>query len=171
MGIEGASAARGGRPLFDLDGIDLGARVVDRAGIEAWIPHRHEMSLLDGIVWMAPDRSRGVGVKHIRADEFWVRGHYPGRPMFPGVLMIETGAQLACYLFITRLGELKLAAFLRIEHAAFRRVVAPGDDLYVLCRDVKYQRRRFICDVQGIVRGEVVFDANLSGMTMDGPVS
>ncbi len=150
--------------LLDLSGIDLGARVKTRAEIEEWNPHRGHMSMLDWIVWEDPTRSRGIGLKHVGHDEFWVPGHFPGKPMFPGVLMVETGAQLACYLYISRKTEKSLVAFLRIEHAAFRAGVKPGDDLYVLCDDVKVGRRSFLCDLQGLVNGKVAFDARVSGM-------
>ncbi len=159
--------ARGSAPLFDLAGIDLSGRVRDRAHIETWNPHRGNMSMLDWIVWEHPTLCRGVGVKRVRDDEFWVDGHFPGKPMFPGVLMIETGAQLACYLYISRKNEHSLVAFLRIENAAFRSSVKPGDDFYVLCDAIKVGRRSFQCDIQGMVDGRVSFDARISGMMID----
>lgn len=154
------------RFLFDLSGIDLSARVADRAEIERWNPHRHEMSFLDGIVWTSPDRARGVAVREVRDDEFWVRGHFPDMAMYPGVLQIECGAQLACYLFNSRRQEPVVAAFLRIQDAAFRNRVAPGDTLYILCKDIKFGRRQFTCAVQGVVGDRVAFEATISGMAM-----
>lgn len=164
--VERAEPAKG--PLFSLEGLDLSACLADRAEIERWNPHRHTMNLLDRVVWLSDDLARGVALKHTRANEFWVEGHFPGRPMFPGVLMIEAGAQVACYLFSRRKNKPTLAAFLRIEQASFRSMVVPGDELYLLCQDVKFQRKRFVCDIQGLVGGErLAFDARISGMSME----
>ncbi|MBX3364743.1 MAG: beta-hydroxyacyl-ACP dehydratase [Phycisphaeraceae bacterium] len=156
--------------LFELANIDLNAIRLDKDGLARWNPHRGHMALLDALIWESDDHSLGVGVKHVREDEFWVAGHFPGQPMMPGVLQVECGAQLACYLFNVKKGEPTLAAFLRIEHAAFRSMVVPGDDLYILCRDIKRSRRRFVCDVQGVVRDRIAFEAQISGMAMgEGP--
>lgn len=160
-------AAKGvSRTLFDLSGIDLSARIADRTEIERINPHRGSMALLDWIVWHTPDCTRIVGLKQIRSDEFWVAGHFPGKAMLPGVLMIEIGAQLACYAYNSRRREPNVCAFLRIENAAFRAMVQPGDDLYVLAQEVKFGRRQFECDLQGIVGDRVAFDARISGMSI-----
>jgi 3-hydroxyacyl-[acyl-carrier-protein] dehydratase len=166
----GDPSAKAGRPplrtLFDLSGIDLSARIADRAEIARINPHRGSMALLDWIVWHTPDCTRIVGLKHVGPDEFWVPGHFPEKAMFPGVLMIEVGAQVACYAYNSRRHEPNVCAFLRIEHAAFRAMVQPGDDLYVLAQEVKFGRRHFECDLQGMVNGRVAFDARISGMSI-----
>jgi 3-hydroxyacyl-[acyl-carrier-protein] dehydratase len=163
-GVEGRHA--GSKPLFDLAGIDLHVRSRGRDEIARLIPHRGEMALLDWIIWTSPDYKRGVALKHIGSNEFWVPGHFPAKAMFPGVLMIEAGAQLACYLYNCRIPGHPIVAFLRIENAAFRSMVQPGDDLYLLCSEVKFGRRRFVSDIQGMVRDRIAFDARISGMSL-----
>lgn len=150
--------------LIDLEAIDLDGTHADQSKIFEMIPHRHEMALVDRIVWADLESGSGVGVKHVNEDEFWVRGHFPGRPMLPGVLMIEAGAQLACYIFNARNGENSTAAFLRIENAVFRRSVTVGDDLMLLCKGMKISPRRFTSAIQGVVNGQLCFEATIVGM-------
>jgi 3-hydroxyacyl-[acyl-carrier-protein] dehydratase len=156
----------GVRPVIDLSQIDLTRRLHSREAIARFNPHRGEMSLLDWIVWETPDFKQGVALKQIRDTEFWVPGHFPEKPMFPGVLMIEAGAQLSCYLYNARQPAPRVVAFLRIEDASFRNMVQPGDDLYLLCSEVKFGRRRFVSDIQGVVGDKIAFDARISGMSM-----
>jgi 3-hydroxyacyl-[acyl-carrier-protein] dehydratase len=163
---ESSEGRQGLRTLFDLSGIDLSRRLLSRQQLERYIPHRGNMAMVDWLIWNSPDYKRAVGLKHVRADEFWVPGHFPDKPMLPGVLMVETGAQLACYAFNARGTELEIVAFLRIENAAFRSVVVPGDDLYLLVNEKKFGRRAFESDIQGFVGDRIAFDATISGMRM-----
>ncbi len=155
---EGVSA------LVDLSAVDLSATLATREQMFELIPHRHEMALLDRVIWANEDNSAGVGSLTVRGDEFWVRGHFPERPMFPGVLMVEAGAQLACYLYNRYFDGLHLAAFLRIENAVFRRSVTVGEEMLLVCKGIKVTPRRFISDVEGIVDGQICFEAKITGM-------
>jgi 3-hydroxyacyl-[acyl-carrier-protein] dehydratase len=158
------SGARKARvtPFLDLSTIDL----LDREGLGAFIPHRGHMMQLDAVVWWKPDYTLGVAVKHVRPDEFWCAGHIPGRPLLPGVLMVEAGAQLASYLYFVRMDHRRFAGFTRIEDTSFRGQVSPGDDLYLISREVKFHPKRFIADVQGMVKDRVVFESRVTGMIL-----
>ncbi|MGE4198155.1 MAG: 3-hydroxyacyl-ACP dehydratase FabZ family protein [Phycisphaerales bacterium] len=151
--------------LFELSAINLACRDIDRARIEHLNPHRGDMALLDYVVWHSQDFTKAVGLKIVRADEFWVAGHFPRRALLPGVLMIETAAQLASFTYNSRFDKPKLPVFTRIQEASFRSAVVPGDHLFILCRDVKFSPKRFISDVQGLVNGKPAFEARITGMS------
>lgn len=150
--------------LIDISRIDLSSRMMDRAAIGALNPHRGTMALLDGVVWIDAPIDEGIAIKHVRDDEFWVPGHIPGHPIFPGVLMVEAGAQLASLMYYKRSQMTWFAGFTRIEDTTFRSLVVPGDDLYILCKCVKYSLKRFVSDVQGVVDGQIVFQGRITGM-------
>ena len=83
--------------IVDLQEFDLDSLQFDRDAIRAHNPHRYEFDLLHGVVAFRPDEGYIVGVHQAMEDAFWVRGHIPGRPIFPGVLMVETAAQLCSF--------------------------------------------------------------------------
>lgn len=151
-------------PILDLSKIDPSAVWLDRAAIARFNPHRGHMALLDAIAWHNEELSEGAAVVHVRPDAFWTSGHIPGNPIMPGVLMIESGAQLASFLYYKRSGQNCFAGFTRIEEVAFRGQVVPGDTLLLLCKEVKYSVKRFITQIQGLVRGQIVFEGVITGM-------
>lgn len=165
----------GGKSLIlDLADIDLSRRILDRKGLEPINPHRHEMALLDSIVWRSKDLRQGVAVWQVRADEWWVRGHFPGKPLLPGVLQIEAGAQLGVFLYNSRFPEPRICAFTHIDEVAYRNPVLPGETLYLLCQELRCSGKRFTSFIQGMVLGEgqplssakITFGALISGMSI-----
>ncbi len=150
----------------DLSRIDLTKVVYDRAAIEAINPHRYEMQQLDGIVLLDPADSLIIGYKDITEKEFWVRGHIPGRPLMPGVIMVEAAAQMSSIAAKKINNEERFIGFGGIEEAKFRGQVLPGCRLYMIGKFLENRPRRFKMAVQGVVNGELVFEAIIIGMPM-----
>jgi 3-hydroxyacyl-[acyl-carrier-protein] dehydratase len=154
--------------LFDISGIDLDADRVDQEGIRQVNPQRGEMEQLNGINWYSQD-GQILGYKNVGADEFWVAGHIPGRPLLPGVLMIEAAAQLCSYYTKAVMGWKGFIGFGGVGECRFRLPVAPGVRLYLLAMRQSNRHRRVVSQVQGMVNGQLVFEAQIIGAVMDAP--
>ncbi len=155
-----------GKLLFDISNIDLKQIAVSTDEVGRLNPQAGDMRHLDHMIWMNADRTEALGVKMVKPDEFWVAGHIPGRPLLPGVLMIEASAQLCSILYKKKTDNLVFLGFTRCEEFVFRGQVVPGDTLYLLCKEVKFGERRFISDVQGIVNAKLVFEGRITGMVL-----
>ena len=104
--------------------------MIDAKGIEKVIPHRGAMRLVDEIREFS--ENSGVGIKYVRDDEFWCPGHFPGKPIMPGVLQIEALAQTACFIALSKIGATDgktLGYFTTMEKIKFSHMVMPGDVL------------------------------------------
>jgi 3-hydroxyacyl-[acyl-carrier-protein] dehydratase len=151
--------------LFDLSQIDLeSAPIFDKEAIEQVNPQRYEMQQLDGVLWYDKEKHLILGYKDATAEEFWVEGHIPGRPLMPGVIMIEAAAQLLSFFVRGVLEVDAFIGFVGIESAKFRSTVKPGQRLHLLGHLTKYKGRKYTADVQGVVNGEMVFETVVSGM-------
>jgi len=114
---------------------------VDVQRIMEMIPHRHPFLMIDKVVDMVANE-RATGIKNLSINESFFQGHFPARPVMPGVLIIEAMAQTAAVLVVHTLGpesEGKLVYFMSVDSARFRRPVFPGDRLDV---HVTKQRHR-----------------------------
>ncbi len=115
---------------------------IDVVGIMDRIPHRYPMLLIDKVINVVKTESC-TGIKNVTANEPFFQGHFPGRPIMPGVLIIEAMAQTAATLVVDSLGGVDSAThivyFMMIDNARFRRPVVPGDRLHI---KVKKQRHR-----------------------------
>ena len=133
-------------PLVEPASIDDTKVVVDLDGIRRVNPQRYEMEQLSAIIQIDLENKLVIGYKDVTAGEFWVRGHMPDYPLFPGVLMCEAAAQLASYLTM-RLGIFETGSFIGyggIEDVRFRGQVKAGDRLILVAKGVRLHRRQTI---------------------------
>lgn len=152
-------------PLFDVSKIDQSKVAVTRDQIYQVNPHRFEFQQLDGIFFIDDEGEVIAGYRDVRDDEFWVRGHIPGRPVLPGVLMIEAAAQLISYWVMTRVDHEGFLGFGGVDEVKFRGQVVPGDRLILLGTMLeKRGKRRFIGRTQGLVDGKMVYEGVITGM-------
>lgn len=152
--------------LFDISSIDLSRTVFDQEAIRQVNPQRGDMEHLNGIIWVDSEQDRIVGYKDVRPDEFWVPGHIPGRPLLPGVLMIEAGAQLSSFYTKKFMGWKGFIGFGGVSEVKFRQQVTPGCRLHLLCCKLWERHRRMCSQVQGVVDGNLVFEACVIGVEL-----
>jgi 3-hydroxyacyl-[acyl-carrier-protein] dehydratase len=106
---------------------------IGREEIEAILPHRDPFLLLDEVIELEPGK-RVVARKKVRDDEFWTQGHFPGRPVMPGVLIVEAMAQAGAVAVLSEEENRgKIALFAGIDGVRFKRIVEPGDELELTC--------------------------------------
>ena len=139
---------------------------MDVAAIEQINPHRGPMRLLDGVAYLSDDQHDMVSFHDVREDEFWCEGHIPGRPIFPGVLMVEAAAQAASIQAQRIIGELGFIGFAGVDDVKFRGQVKPLDRFILLSRMISVRRRRCIALAQGVVNGTLVFEGKITGMPL-----
>jgi 3-hydroxyacyl-[acyl-carrier-protein] dehydratase len=142
---------------------------IDIHRIVEMIPHRYPFLMIDRLVDVVAGES-ATGIKNVTANEPFFQGHFPGKPVMPGVLIIEAMAQTAAVVVVATLGntaEGKLVYFMSIDEARFRKPVEPGDQLRLHCK--KVQQRRNVWKFSGEARvGEtVVAEATYTAMIMD----
>jgi 3-hydroxyacyl-[acyl-carrier-protein] dehydratase len=152
--------------LIDLSQIDFDRPLATIDDIRKVNPQRFEMEQLTAVVFVDEEVWSCVGYKDVTDQEFWVRGHMPGMPLMPGVVMLEAIAQLCSY--VTQKYDLLGAAmvgFGGLEEVRFRDPVLPGDRLILMCRLDKVRRGRMIvCKFQGVVKDRIVVEGVLKGI-------
>ncbi|OHB85843.1 MAG: hypothetical protein A3J73_06805 [Planctomycetes bacterium RIFCSPHIGHO2_02_FULL_38_41] len=152
--------------LIDLNNIDLNKPIIDIEGIRAVVPHRYEMEQLSGILKYSIEEGIIVGYKDVSNNEFWIRGHVPGRPLMPGVMMLEAAAQLCTYYYKQTTKDERFLGFGGVDKVKFRGKVVPGDKLIIIAKNKELRSRRAVFDTQGVVDGKLVFEGIVIGMVV-----
>jgi 3-hydroxyacyl-[acyl-carrier-protein] dehydratase len=142
---------------------------VDIQRIMQLLPHRYPFLLVDRIIEMDGDRSC-IGIKNVTANEPQFTGHFPGQPLFPGVLIIEGMAQTAGALVVHSNPDVtrgvKHVLFTTIDNAKFRKPVIPGDQLQYRMTKIAQKRSIWFFRGEAMVDGVLVAEANLSAMVV-----
>lgn len=142
--------------------------ILDTQGIQKILPHRYPFLMVDAILEMERFK-RIVGVKNVSINEGIFQGHFPGKAIFPGVLIIESMAQTGGVLLLTEVPdrENKLLYFAAVDHARFRRPVVPGDQLKLDVTVISW--RTTFCKLRGMatVNDELAAEATLMCKMVD----
>jgi len=154
-------------PDLDPSSFDLTKIVADIEGIRKVNPHRHEFEMLTAVCHIDTAQHLVVGYKDVTEADFWARGHMPGFPLMPGVLMIEAGAQLSGYYTVAE-GFVKdqMMGLGGLDGVKFKRMVRPGERLVLIGRGLKVDRRLTRFYLQGYVGNEFVFEATITGVPL-----
>ncbi len=153
----------------------MGTTLINREGLERYLPHRDEVAQLDKIIWLSDCVHYTLASRKVRDDEWWVSGHIPSKPVLPAILMVESAAQLATYLY-TQILEAEcpdyvrehgynFVALARIDNTRFRINFEPGDEMTLLCKKIRFTPRTgVVAMVQGIKEGKLAFETRMTGV-------
>jgi 3-hydroxyacyl-[acyl-carrier-protein] dehydratase len=163
--------------IVDFSEFDLNRVLATQEDIRRYNLQRFEMEQINAIVFEDQPSGRCVGYKDVTDREFWVRGHMPGYPLMPGVIMCEAAAQLASY-FAQKYDMLgaKVVGFGGMEGVRFRDQVRPGQRLVLAVKLLKLRRgAMLVCRFQGLVNQTLVVEGQIKGIPLpidgDAPVA
>jgi 3-hydroxyacyl-[acyl-carrier-protein] dehydratase len=152
--------------ILDFSQYDVNHVVANTEDIRRYNPQRYEMEQLTAICHEDRQQNVCVGYKDLGPNEFWARGHMPGMPLMPGVIMCEAAAQLASY-YSRRYSLMDgVVGFGGLEEVRFRGVVRPGDRFVIVCRLLKVRRTIMTCQFECFVNQTLVCEGILKGVAL-----
>lgn len=143
--------------------------IIDIIRIQEMIPHRYPMLLIDKLQDVIPGES-AVGIKNVTLNEWFFQGHFPEKPVMPGVLIVEAMAQTAGVLVVQSMGTKRngnLVYFMSIEEARFRKPVVPGDSLKIHVKKQRHRGNVWRFEGKTFVDDVLVAEAVYTAMIMD----
>ena len=148
--------------------VQVGIGELDTNMIQKILPHRYPFLLVDKVIELKKDK-RAIGIKNVSINEAFFAGHFPGRPIMPGVLIIEAMAQTAGVLLLSKEENLgKLAYFLGMNNVKFRRPVLPGDQLILEIDVIRLKSKTGQAKGIAKVRDKVACEAELTFSLVEG---
>jgi 3-hydroxyacyl-[acyl-carrier-protein] dehydratase len=142
--------------------------ILDVVEIQKYLPHRYPFLLVDTILEIEREK-RIVGIKNVTINEWYFQGHFPGKPIMPGVLIIEALAQLGGFLLLQEIPDRdkKLLYFVAVDGARFRRPVVPGDQLRLEAKVLSW--RGDFCKLEGkaTVNGQLAAEGTVMCKMID----
>ncbi len=131
------------------------------------MPHRYPFILVDRILELGEDKV--VGIKNVTINEPFFQGHFPGHPVMPGVLIVESMAQVGGFLLLHKVDnpEGKVVYFTKIEEVKFRKVVTPGDQLRSVLKMIKFRKNLCVMKGQAFVGNDLVCEGMLTAMVVE----
>ncbi len=155
-------------PLIPFSTYDVDNVIADIEAIRKCNPQRYEIEQLTAVVFEDFEQRCIVGYVDTSIEDFWVRGHMPGMPLMPGVLMCEAAAQLASY-FVQKNDILgcEMVGFGGLDGVRFRGAVRPGDRLVIQCQQKRVRRGAIVfCDFMGFVNESLVVEGSIRGIPL-----
>ena len=142
-------------------------KVAELHRVLGMLPHRYPFLLVDRVLELEKDRV--VAIKNVTFNEPFFQGHFPGRPVMPGVLLVEAMAQAGAFITLGHLGPDRKVLFMLagLDKVRFRRQVIPGDQVKIEVKAVKIHRPLWKMSGQAHVDGELVAEAELSAMEVE----
>ena len=152
--------------IVDIKNLNLDEIIISKEEILTYNPQRYEFEQVDSIVKLDLEEEIIVGVKKQKDEDFWTRGHIPGRPLMPGVLMIEMAAQICSILYLKKMGASKdkFFGFGGVDKVKFRSEVKPGNKLAMCIKSIAIRSRMARFEAQAFVGENMVFQGEITGV-------
>jgi 3-hydroxyacyl-[acyl-carrier-protein] dehydratase len=156
------------KPIVDLAELDLSQPVMAEAELRRLLPHRHEFQMIDAVAHLDVERGIVVGYKDVRTDDWWTRGHIPGRPIVPGVLMMEGCAQISTILIKTMnaVAPDRFIGLGGVDDARFRGTVVPPARIWFVSEKGQLSSRLARYPAQAFVDGRLVMEMSVLGVLL-----